>query len=113
MSKEQPRQLTNGYVILATVIFAFLTSIALFIGGILAGATRFARRRRHHGRRHSALRLHHGRATASSSCSERSQFAPVQFLCRHRRGRFWWANPFMMKRKNVAAFAPRRGRLGQ
>jgi regulator of protease activity HflC (stomatin/prohibitin superfamily) len=34
MSKEKPLQLVNGYVMLATVIFTFLASVALFIGGI-------------------------------------------------------------------------------
>jgi regulator of protease activity HflC (stomatin/prohibitin superfamily) len=35
MSKEKPLQLVNGYIMLAAVIFAFLASAALFVGGIV------------------------------------------------------------------------------
>jgi regulator of protease activity HflC (stomatin/prohibitin superfamily) len=35
MSKEKPLQLVNGYVMLAAVIFSFLASVALFLGGIV------------------------------------------------------------------------------
>ena len=33
MSKEKPLTLTNGYAMLAAVIFAFVCSVAVFIGG--------------------------------------------------------------------------------
>ena len=38
MSKEKPRQLSNGYAMLAAVIGGFLASGGIFVGGIVGGS---------------------------------------------------------------------------
>ncbi len=102
MSKERPLQLVNGYVMLATVILSFLASVALFIGGILLlerrdplGGWGMA----------GAVLLF---VCTMVTCNGFLILLPNEaslltlfgsYAGTARESGFWWANPFMMKRK--------------
>jgi regulator of protease activity HflC (stomatin/prohibitin superfamily) len=103
MSKEKSLQLVNGYAMLATVIFTFLASIALFIGGIVL------------------LERRDPAVGGSSMVAAVLLFISTMVACNGflillpneaglltlfgsysgtaRESGFWWTNPFMMKRK--------------
>jgi regulator of protease activity HflC (stomatin/prohibitin superfamily) len=102
MSKERPVQLANGYAMLAMVIFTFLASAALFIGGIVLLE------------RHEPVG---GWLMAAGvflfvvnivSCNGFLILLPNEaglltlfgsYAGTARESGFWWTNPFMMKRK--------------
>jgi len=103
MSKEKPLQLVNGYLMLATVILAFIASIGLFIGGIWmlerrdpgVGATSMV----------AAVLLF---VCTMVACNGFLILLPNEaglltlfgsYAGTARDSGFWWANPFMMKRK--------------
>src|SRR5476649_2379228 len=102
MSKEQPVQLANGYVMLVTVILMFLVAVGMFIGGVVlldhknpvggwtmaAGILLFVITLITCGGFLILLPNEAGLLTLFGSYSGTA-----------RDSGFWWANPFMMKRK--------------
>jgi regulator of protease activity HflC (stomatin/prohibitin superfamily) len=103
MNKEKSMQLTNGYVMLVTVIAMFLFSITLFIGGVVMLE-----------QRQGAVGA--GALAAGIMLFITSIVTSIGFLtlqpneaCLYtlfgsyagtmRESGFWWANPFMLKRK--------------
>ena len=102
MSKEKSLQLVNGYVMLAAVILAFLTSLALFIGGIVLLDAK-----------HPIGGWSMGVAVLLFVCTVITCNGFLVLLPNEaglltlfgayagtaRESGFWWNNPFMMKRK--------------
>jgi regulator of protease activity HflC (stomatin/prohibitin superfamily) len=102
MSKEQPRQLVSGFVMLGIVITAFLACIALFIGGIVLL---------------DARNMLGGWSMAAAvllfvvnlvACNGFLILMPNEaglltlfgsYVGTARDSGFWWTNPFIMKRK--------------
>ncbi len=102
MSKEQPRQLSNGYGMLATVIIGFLASAGIFIGGIFVLKTH-----EHLGgwiMGAATLLFVITVITANGFLILLPNEAGIltlfgSYAGTARESGFWWANPFMMKRK--------------
>jgi regulator of protease activity HflC (stomatin/prohibitin superfamily) len=104
MSKERPVQLVNGYAALAMVIFMFLFGAALFIGGIILLQPP---QQNNAGGWLMALGVLVVVITAVS-CNGFLILLPNEaglltlfgsYAGTARESGFWWANPFMMKRK--------------
>ena len=102
MSKERPVQLANGYAMLALVIFMILACVALFIGGILllgqkmpiGGGSMAA----------AILLFIITLITANGFVILLPNEAALltlfgSYAGTARESGFWWANPFMSKRK--------------
>ncbi|MSQ92976.1 MAG: SPFH domain-containing protein [Gemmataceae bacterium] len=103
MSKERPAHLANGYFMLLIVILMFLVTIGLFIGGIFAQEAR------------QTVAGGSGMAAAVLlfistivTCNGFLVLLPNEaglltlfgsYSGTARESGFWWANPFMMKRK--------------
>jgi SPFH domain / Band 7 family len=102
MSKEQPRQLANGYAMLATVISGFLVSAGLFVGGIVllnnnhnagggfmvAGVLLFIA---------TMIAANGFLILLPNEAGILTLFGSYAGTARE--SGFWWTNPFMVKRK--------------